>query len=233
MLCTRLIPSLNLSHEQARRNYADAIEKAKKTHWEEWLENLQGEEIWIANKYMDKTSSDGAQARVPTLKRKEENGAVIEVETNEVKSHFLFKSFFSQDETQTPSPMDHSYPEPAFPFGDLNLPKTMETELDGPRSRNERRTQATTPRVRGGGGHRGATRRVQIRTAEQRQMATTLRSWLNTAPCYWTKQQLSTIPYYTTIILAMRPNLPEVNTCSLRANAEHRVGSGLHTFTLP
>lgn len=46
-------------HEQAWRNYADAIEKAKKTHWEEWLENLQGEEIWIANKYVDKTSSDG------------------------------------------------------------------------------------------------------------------------------------------------------------------------------
>ncbi|ETW79491.1 hypothetical protein HETIRDRAFT_428025 [Heterobasidion irregulare TC 32-1] len=67
-------------------------------------------------------------------------------------------------------------------FGDLNLPKTMETELDGPRSRNERRTQPTTPRARGGGGHRGATRLVQIRTAEQRQMAATLRSWLNTAP---------------------------------------------------
>ena len=27
-------------HEQAWRSYADAIEKAKRSHWEEWLENL-------------------------------------------------------------------------------------------------------------------------------------------------------------------------------------------------
>lgn len=61
---------------------------------EEWLENLQGEEIWIANKYVDKTSSDEAQAHVPMLKCKEENGAVVEVETNKAKSHFYSKASF-------------------------------------------------------------------------------------------------------------------------------------------
>ena len=103
-------------HEQVRRRYADAIEKAKKSHWEEWLESLQGEEIWVANKYVDKTSSDGAQARIPTLKRKDEDGAEVEVETNEAKSRYLFESFFSQDDAQTPSLVDHTYPEPAFAF---------------------------------------------------------------------------------------------------------------------
>ena len=103
-------------HEQARRSYADAIEKAKRSHWEEWLENLQGDEIWTANKYVDKASSDGAQAHVPTLKREDENDVVVDIETNKAKSHFLFDSFFSQDETQAPSLTDHMYPEPAFAF---------------------------------------------------------------------------------------------------------------------
>ena len=67
-------------------------------------------------------------------------------------------------------------------FGDLNLPRTTETELDEPTGQDARRAPTNATRTQGRGGSRGSTRHARNQTTEQRQMADTLRRWLNTAP---------------------------------------------------
>ena len=104
------------AHEEARRQYAETIEKAKKEHWEQWLEELQGDEIWTANKYVDSPSTDGGKARIPTLKRQEANGNITDIEDNTAKSQFLFDSFFSQEQWTHGVNANAQYPEPAFQF---------------------------------------------------------------------------------------------------------------------
>ena len=88
---------MHKAQEEARQAYAAEMEQVKKEHWEQWLEELEGEEIWMANKYVDSPPSDGGKARIPTLRRREANRNIMDVNENAAKSQYLFDSFFSQD----------------------------------------------------------------------------------------------------------------------------------------
>ena len=90
------------------------MERVKKEHWEQWLEELEGEEIWTANKYVDSPPSDGGKARIPTLRRREANGNIMDVNENAAKSRYLFDSFFSQDQCTQSSANNPRYPDPPF-----------------------------------------------------------------------------------------------------------------------
>jgi hypothetical protein len=50
------------SHRELKRKskeYGQAIISAKRSHWEEYLENMMGTDIWIANKYLKNPVGDG------------------------------------------------------------------------------------------------------------------------------------------------------------------------------
>ena len=40
-------------HRTQRNKYSEMIKQTKQDHWFDWLENINGEEIWIANKYLN------------------------------------------------------------------------------------------------------------------------------------------------------------------------------------
>jgi len=46
---------------QARNNYSEAIQTTKAEHWTEWLESLDGEEVWSADWLVMGPASDGGR----------------------------------------------------------------------------------------------------------------------------------------------------------------------------
>lgn len=105
-------PSHRLRKEKARE-YDKAISKAKKEHWLEWLEEMDGNGLWTANNYISNPTGDGSKTRIPTLQKKESNGTVTTADTNEDKSIMLAQSMFPPPPPQTSVPEDHVYPEQA------------------------------------------------------------------------------------------------------------------------
>jgi hypothetical protein len=49
-------------HEEHRikhNQYSESIKQAKKEHWINWLQETEGNNIWLANKYLTATAGDG------------------------------------------------------------------------------------------------------------------------------------------------------------------------------
>lgn len=74
--------------------YANKIKATKKQHWLDWLEDIEGNDLWTANLYVTSDPSDGGKARVPTLIVPSPDGTIIEATTNANKSLVIAKSFF-------------------------------------------------------------------------------------------------------------------------------------------
>lgn len=102
------------SHSERRdicTKYATAIQEAKSQHWEEYLEDLNEDLLWGANRYILAPAGDRGKARVPTLSVKSDNGSIMIAETNEEQSKVLACTFFP---LKPPLPSDYScqsYPE--------------------------------------------------------------------------------------------------------------------------
>ena len=81
---------------QARNEYSKAIHEAKTEHWIEWLEMLDEDGVWTANRMVTGPASDGGRGRIPTLVVKDSTtGRVIrEAVTNEEKGRLLYQTFF-------------------------------------------------------------------------------------------------------------------------------------------
>jgi hypothetical protein len=103
------------AHEQfrkARNHYANMIKKTKKQHWIDWLEDISGDEIWIANRYISTINSAGTNTRIPSLKcNTPQNGSFIAA-TNDDKSTILANSFFPPPPANSSVPTGCNYPEP-------------------------------------------------------------------------------------------------------------------------
>ncbi|PPQ81181.1 hypothetical protein CVT24_009472 [Panaeolus cyanescens] len=84
------VEELEKRFRKERNTYTQAIKDEKKRHWEEWLEELDDKEVWIAGKMVGSGGSDGGRTRVPTLKGEGEN----EISTNEEKGKAFFEAFF-------------------------------------------------------------------------------------------------------------------------------------------
>jgi hypothetical protein len=82
--------------KRIRNHYAEEILKSKKQHWTDWLEEISGNDIWIANKYISSDPTDGSKTRIPTLSIHQANGDTHEATSNAEKSIELAKSFFPQ-----------------------------------------------------------------------------------------------------------------------------------------
>ncbi|KAL4255264.1 hypothetical protein AB1N83_013825 [Pleurotus pulmonarius] len=102
-------------HEEARRVsavYKRRLEETKSKHWEDFLEDLDPQELWIANKYMSGTGSDGGKVRIPALKFNMPDGSQKEATSNEEKGHMLADMFFPKRPADFQATEPDSYPDP-------------------------------------------------------------------------------------------------------------------------
>ena len=82
-------------HEEfrrARNDYSKAIQDTKTEHWLNWLEDLDDEGVWTANRMATGPATDGGRCRMPTLIVKDAVTKRIsqEARTNEEKGKLLY-----------------------------------------------------------------------------------------------------------------------------------------------
>jgi len=109
---------LHLVHQEASeaaKVYVETLERTKKTHWEQWLDKIDADNIWTAHKYANSAPSDGGAARIPTLKRSQ-NGQTVEVDTNNKKCKILYQTFFPSSLNRTQADISTDYPDPVCEF---------------------------------------------------------------------------------------------------------------------
>jgi len=95
-----------------KNSYADAISKAKQQHWLNWLEEIEGNDLWTANRYISSEPRDGGKTRIPTLTTSNADSSINEAATNNEKSTMIAKSFFPPPPTLNSVPPDAEYPAP-------------------------------------------------------------------------------------------------------------------------
>ncbi|PPR03263.1 hypothetical protein CVT24_012827 [Panaeolus cyanescens] len=102
-------------HEQARkaaRDFAAEVIKAKRTRWEEWLNEASTRDLWTANGYLKNPTGDGGRTRIPTLKAYNDYDEEEEVVSNEDKARVLANSFFPPPPYQGHANDGEVYPDP-------------------------------------------------------------------------------------------------------------------------
>lgn len=99
-------------HHILCNQYSEAIKRTKQEHWLNWLENINCNEIWIANKYLNSESSDNGPSCISSLKVKQPDGSVTTATLNDEKSTALTTSFFPPPPPQSSVPLDSTYPDP-------------------------------------------------------------------------------------------------------------------------
>ena len=77
---------IHTAHREAHNRYSDAIKHAKTKHWQEFLEAVQGPDIWTANRYIANPIGDGGRQCILTLKVPRPGDATAEATTNEEKA---------------------------------------------------------------------------------------------------------------------------------------------------
>lgn len=116
-------------HEQFRvqRNlYSQALEQAKKAHWETFLEELTEDSMWTAASYLKSEPSDGGRARVPNLKFTDQLGVVGLANDNKRKSEILLEAFFPPP---PPAPREERRTQPTH-FPVPNLPDIQISNIE-------------------------------------------------------------------------------------------------------
>ena len=91
---------------------ANAIFKAKKEHWKNWLEEASGNDIWTAHKYIKSPPGDRGWSRIPMLNGKANDGTPVIATTNQEKGELLAKILFPPPPESSSVPDDFNYPEP-------------------------------------------------------------------------------------------------------------------------
>ncbi|OJA18739.1 hypothetical protein AZE42_12536 [Rhizopogon vesiculosus] len=106
---------LHPCHEELKaikNRYVDEISSMKKQHWIEWLEDIEGKDLWTANRYISSEPGDGGKARIPTLTKTGSNGITTIANTNPEKSRMIAESFFPPPPNADSIPPDTEYPDP-------------------------------------------------------------------------------------------------------------------------
>lgn len=102
------------AHEEyrtARNAYTQAVKREKKRLWEEWLETMDGEEVWKAGKLVGKDTPDGGRTRIPVLKV----DGTKKADSNETKDQLFFDTFFPKRTADEIEPLDE-YPNPKWRY---------------------------------------------------------------------------------------------------------------------
>ena len=98
--------------KDARNKLANEVFKAKKEHWQEWLEEASGDDIWTAHNYIKTSPGNGSRTCIPTLKGKNRNGEDFTVTTNKEKGDLLTRMLFPPPPDVSSVPADFTYPDP-------------------------------------------------------------------------------------------------------------------------
>jgi hypothetical protein len=108
---------VHANFRRARNIYAQAIKDAKKAHWEDFLEGLDGDKVWVAGRYVNGEPSDGGTARVPNLQFLGPDGVPDFAWDNTSKCKVLLDSFFPAppDSTAPSDSATHLDPVPDLP----------------------------------------------------------------------------------------------------------------------
>ncbi|QRV84549.1 hypothetical protein RhiJN_12565 [Ceratobasidium sp. AG-Ba] len=93
-------PTLHSLYAKADKEFREAMRNAKRDCWRTFIDEAEGDDVWVAHKYLTSTPTDGGAARIPTLKTKSAAGEQIDHTTNEQKSAALHESFFPGSEPQ-------------------------------------------------------------------------------------------------------------------------------------
>jgi ribonuclease HI len=102
-----------------KNHYAEEITSTKKQHWIEWLEDIEGNDLWTANRYVSSDPRDGGKVRIPSLKKKNPDGTTTEANSNQEKSVMIAESFFPLPPNVDSVPTDIEYPDPIAPHSPI------------------------------------------------------------------------------------------------------------------
>ncbi|CCO36979.1 Putative 115 kDa protein in type-1 retrotransposable element R1DM AltName: Full=ORF 2 [Rhizoctonia solani AG-1 IB] len=91
------------SQFRAERNqYTQDIRAAKRAHWESFLAELTGDQVWTAGNYITEEPTDGGTAHVPDLRTISDDGSEQIAASNEDKSRALLNAFFPPPAPELP-----------------------------------------------------------------------------------------------------------------------------------
>ena len=81
---------------QAWNTYSKAIQDMKREHWIDWLETLDEEGLWVANRMVSGDGTDGGRNRILTLMVKDPvmKRIIKEARSNADKGKLLYQDFF-------------------------------------------------------------------------------------------------------------------------------------------
>ena len=79
--------------KDSRRAFNREMDKAKREHWQDWLEKSMDPDLWTAHKYITAAPGDGGKTRIPDLMQST-GGTHSVANTNEGKGRMLAKAFF-------------------------------------------------------------------------------------------------------------------------------------------
>lgn len=99
-------------HEEfrlARNRFSENIKKAKKEHWEEWLEAITPSNIWDFHRYAASDPTEQIHTRIKTLKDPKDPNGTNSTQDNARKSELLYDVFFRQ-------PPENEHVEPNFVY---------------------------------------------------------------------------------------------------------------------
>ena len=108
--CIRDHPS-QAEYKEAVRLFRCTLDSTCNQHWNDWLESLSQQDIYIANKYIASEPTDFSSARVPSL-RYELDGVQVVADDNMSKAKALASSFFPPPPVSSSVPPDTVYPRP-------------------------------------------------------------------------------------------------------------------------
>ena len=86
------------------------IDKTKREHWTDWLENAPSQDVYTTNKYVNRDPSDYSNAHIPPLKTRNEFQQETLATKNRAKAKTLAEAFFP------PPPNECTIPDSACPW---------------------------------------------------------------------------------------------------------------------
>ncbi|CAA7269138.1 unnamed protein product [Cyclocybe aegerita] len=115
--CHNQANPIHKQYWQVRNEYSQLIKDTKRDHWEEWLEGLDGEEVWTASRLVKGPGGDGGRVRVPTLEiRDGEAGQACTATTNKEKGQLFFETFFPKRSVEVEAGGETTYPRPKWKY---------------------------------------------------------------------------------------------------------------------
>ncbi|KAG2345691.1 hypothetical protein BDR05DRAFT_879888 [Suillus weaverae] len=98
-----------MEYKTLKNCYADEIATTKKQHWIDWLDDIEGNDLWTVNHYISSKPTNGGKSFILSLTIKKPDGYVIKATTNTKKSILIAEAFFPPPPIIDSVPADFIY----------------------------------------------------------------------------------------------------------------------------